>query len=486
VTLFGAVDEGRLRWVYGFLGLLTGLGIVAAWDPEDWHHAGLVALLAATALGLDAVARRFDDSWGTRFTAGALMPVVLAAVLAGPVPAAVVGGVSALSDSLLLRARPAYGARNLVAWTAVPLLAGFAAEQWVPAHAAWSQVVVVFVLYVAVEVADTLVCLAHSHLLGDARWEAAGRDWLRAAPANLSAALIVSAAAYGYRAGGVGVLVVMTVGLVVCQWLLLRIESVERRLRAEHDRHESYLRMVGTMVVSVDARGRVRFANALARAVLGDVEGKPWNAVGVPNRVLEWTSTRLPDGTELLSGEDVTARRDAERRVEFLAYHDRLTGLPNRASFEEELPVALAMVEDCGVAAALFLLDIDSFKRVNDDHGHDAGDALLAEVAARLRAVAGPDELLVRRGGDEFLLLAPDLGVAAKDARGARRAAARVADRVVGAFAAPFPAGRGAVAVSVSIATALYPLDACSALELDQVVDAALYGLKQRTIGSAL
>ena len=475
--------ERRLLRLYTAMAVVVAAAVVLAWDPSDWRPLPLIALLAATALVLDAIARRFDDSMGTRFTAGALMPVVLTAVLAGPVPAAFVGALSALSDSVLLGSRVCSHMRNVVAWMGVGLAVGVAAERWVDPHPGLGGVVVVFLLYLAAEVCDTILCLFHVHVLRIVNWDVDLRGWLRAAPGNLTAALLVSAAAYGYGAGGAGVLAIMCAGTIAGEWLLLRIESVEGNLRAERDRHASYLRMVGTMIVTLDAYGRVMFLNARAQTALGDVEGTEWADVDTRGRVLEWQSTRLPDGTVLLSGEDVTARRDAERRVEFLAYHDRLTGLPNRAAFDEELPVALAMVEDCGTAAGLFLLDIDDFKRVNDDHGHDAGDALLVEVAARLRAVAGPDELLVRRGGDEFLLLAPDLGVAARDAAGARRAAGGIAERVVGAFASPFPVGSAAVAVSVSVATALYPLDACSAVDLDQVVDAALYGLKQRTFG---
>jgi diguanylate cyclase (GGDEF)-like protein len=142
---------------------------------------------------------------------------------------------------------------------------------------------------------------------------------------------------------------------------------------------------------------------------------------------------------------------------------------------DRELPVALAHA----TTAALLLVDIDGFKRINDAHGHAAGDRVLAEVAARLRAVAAPDELLIRRGGDEFVLLVPSLGADAGDECGARQAAAAIAERLARAFEAPFPvAGR----VDVSVATALHPFDGP---DLEQAANRALHGMKQRTLDRA-
>ena len=165
----------------------------------------------------------------------------------------------------------------------------------------------------------------------------------------------------------------------------------------------------------------------------------------------------------------MTERQEAEERIARLAFLDSLTGLENRIVLDRELPVMLALA----TSAALLLIDVDGFKRVNDDHGHDTGDRVLAEVAARLRAVVQAGELLVRRGGDEFVLVAP---LPATDEGGARRAAAVIAERVVRAFEAPFPvAGR----IDVSVATALHPFDGP---DLEQVANAAMHGMKQRSL----
>jgi diguanylate cyclase (GGDEF)-like protein/PAS domain S-box-containing protein len=382
----------------------------------------------------------------------------------------------------------------------------------------------VFGLLLLGEALNVAITAGHAYLVGSYRMrEVLDGGVYRVAAWYGVMALVVAAVAYGYREGGFGVLVLMVVGLVVCEWLLLRIESVDHALRAERDLHESYLRMVGTIVVSLDADLRVNFANRKALEALGlrdDVVGAAWPELtapglagverrryerllsgedaGVPfetvlyrrgeERSIEWHVTVLRDGrgapaTLLLSGEDVTEQRDATRRMAYLAYNDALTGLPNRASFDEQLPAALAQADECDSAAALLFMDCDGFKRVNDRHGYETGDRLLAEAAGRLRAVTGVDDLLVRRGGDEFLMLIPDLGVDAADAVAARRAVGAVADRIARAFDAPFPVASTTAKIGISVGAAIYPLDACDAGGLERAADAAMYELKPRPLG---
>ena len=106
---------------------------------------------------------------------------------------------------------------------------------------------------------------------------------------------------------------------------------------------------------------------------------------------------------------DITERKKAEAEVAFLAYHDKLTGLPNRAMFEQHLDLALARARRDDLAVAVLFLDLDNFKLVNDSLGHAAGDKLLLEVTSRLRTAARETDLVGRQGGDEFLLLLADL-----------------------------------------------------------------------------
>src|SRR3954468_19608540 len=106
---------------------------------------------------------------------------------------------------------------------------------------------------------------------------------------------------------------------------------------------------------------------------------------------------------------DISDRKRAEQELAFLAYHDKLTGLPNRQMFEELLTLAIARAKRNDLAVAVLFLDLDDFKLVNDNLGHAAGDELLQQVAERLRASARETDIVARQGGDEFLILLSDI-----------------------------------------------------------------------------
>jgi diguanylate cyclase (GGDEF)-like protein/PAS domain S-box-containing protein len=149
----------------------------------------------------------------------------------------------------------------------------------------------------------------------------------------------------------------------------------------------------------------------------------------------------------VLNARDITERKELEEQLERRALHDALTGLPNRALLHDRIVHALERLErDPGLGAAVLLLDLDDFKRVNDTLGHDAGDRVLVATARRLRAVVRPHDTVARLGGDEFVVVCQDL-----DAEGA----AAVAERIAGAFAEPFHLGASALRVRASIGTAI-------------------------------
>ncbi|MDO8214078.1 EAL domain-containing protein, partial [Conexibacter sp. CPCC 206217] len=169
---------------------------------------------------------------------------------------------------------------------------------------------------------------------------------------------------------------------------------------------------------------------------------------------------------------DITERRRAQEQIAFLAYHDSLTKLPNRALLDEHLALALARARRAGSSVALLYVDLDDFKAVNDSLGHAAGDELLRRIAVRLKTVVRTTDLLARQGGDEFLILLTDLD---KDAR--LRAEA-VAKQVEAALLEPFHLADAEFEVGASIGISMYPDDAADADTLLRHADAAMYEVK--------
>ena len=138
---------------------------------------------------------------------------------------------------------------------------------------------------------------------------------------------------------------------------------------------------------------------------------------------------------------DISARKAAEEQVAFLAYHDKLTGLPNRALFEEMLESAITRARRHDLGVGVLFLDLDNFKLVNDSLGHHAGDVLLAQLGERLKGCTRETDMVARQGGDEFLLLLSDLERGAGPIPGTEAAlivAESVAERVHEALQEPF------------------------------------------------
>src|SRR5919206_391977 len=193
-----------------------------------------------------------------------------------------------------------------------------------------------------------------------------------------------------------------------------------------------------------------------------------------PDGAWRWTidagaPRRAADGTFLgYTGTllDDEARRRAEERVRGLALRDPLTGLPNRRMLRELLARELAQAGRDGNRLALLLVDLDDFKQVNDTLGHSAGDALLLEVARRLRAGVREGDHVARLGGDEFAVLA--VGGQEADAFGS------LARRLVGAFAAPFAVAGTEARTGASIGVAVWPDDGEDAEALLGRADVAL------------
>jgi diguanylate cyclase (GGDEF)-like protein/PAS domain S-box-containing protein len=169
---------------------------------------------------------------------------------------------------------------------------------------------------------------------------------------------------------------------------------------------------------------------------------------------------------------DITERKQTEALIYHQAYHDTLTGLPNRTLFQDRLEQAIHRAQRRARLLAVCFLDLDRFKAVNDTLGHHIGDRLLQGVASRLRAVLRTEDTISRLGGDEFTLLLPEI----KDPDDA----AAVANKVCSAITQPFTIEGQQVHVGTSIGISLFPDDGADARTLLQCADTALYHAKDR------
>jgi diguanylate cyclase (GGDEF)-like protein/PAS domain S-box-containing protein len=169
---------------------------------------------------------------------------------------------------------------------------------------------------------------------------------------------------------------------------------------------------------------------------------------------------------------DITARKLAEERVQFLAYYDTLTGLPNRTLLQDRLATALAGARRQNCKVALLFLDLDGFKIINDSLGHSVGDLLLQEVAERLKKWGREQDTVARLGGDEFLITLTQV----RDLTDVAVAAERLMD----AMAAAFVVQGHSLNVSCSIGVSIFPEHGTDCETLIKNADAAMYGAKDR------
>jgi diguanylate cyclase (GGDEF)-like protein/PAS domain S-box-containing protein len=168
---------------------------------------------------------------------------------------------------------------------------------------------------------------------------------------------------------------------------------------------------------------------------------------------------------------DISDRKRAEEQIEFHAYHDVLTALPNRKLFTDRLRHALARAKRSAKALAVMFIDIDHFKTINDTLGHTAGDDLLLEMARRLRACVRDDDTVARIGGDEFTIILAELRNPAD--------AMHVAQKVLEAVQVPLTIGGMPIVVTASVGISLYPTDGADPEALLRNADSAMYRAKE-------
>jgi diguanylate cyclase (GGDEF)-like protein len=184
----------------------------------------------------------------------------------------------------------------------------------------------------------------------------------------------------------------------------------------------------------------------------------------------------MEGGGWVTTHEDVTERQRAEAKIAFMAHHDLLTGAANRAFFLEKIEEAVARLRRSGEPFAIFMVDLDKFKDVNDSLGHPAGDALLKEAARRLKASLGETDTLARLGGDEFAIV-HGLRAALEDRREAVMA---FASRMIETVTETYVIDGHMVSIGTSIGIATAPEHGSSSSELMKKADLALYGAKAK------
>ena len=303
-------------------------------------------------------------------------------------------------------------------------------------------------------------------------------------------------------------------------------EEIRRRQIAEAEenrerrRTETYLAIARTVIVALDADARITLINNEGCAVLDyrreALLGESWLDLVVPKdertkvrylhrkmfagakdeakpfesavlardgrrRLVDWRSSivRGDDGEVegvLLSGIDITERVAAEQQARYLASHDPVTGLRNRHFLFDQFAGAIARARRHDKVLAVLFIDLDGFKRINDDHGHAAGDKVLAEAGRRIAACLRATDTVTRFGGDEFVVLLEDIAD--------RQTAAYLAQVIGERLSEPIDLGGGEIHIGASVGVALFPDDGDTPEALLRTADAAMYEVKKSHNGT--
>lgn len=188
-------------------------------------------------------------------------------------------------------------------------------------------------------------------------------------------------------------------------------------------------------------------------------------------RVIEVRSVPMQHGGFVRTYTDISTRKNAEARIEYLAHHDDLTHLVNRVAFRERMQRAFEMSRAAGRGVAVLCIDLDGFKQVNDTRGHSVGDRVLTEAAERMGSTARAIDTVARLGGDEFAVVMPFTEDAAS--------AAHLANRLIARLGEPYSIDGEEASIGASIGIAIFPQDGASVDDLVKHADEALYEAKR-------
>ncbi|RPJ82150.1 MAG: diguanylate cyclase [Acidobacteria bacterium] len=232
--------------------------------------------------------------------------------------------------------------------------------------------------------------------------------------------------------------------------------NIQKKFLSTQDRQRQNLRMYEGVRAVLD--GRLEHYEEEYQCRLSNADN--WYIMSV---------TPLVGGVRgaVVSHMDITGRKRAEQQIQYLALHDILTDLPNRQLFMDRVNQALARSKRYRKQAAILYVDLDNFKSINDTLGHQAGDAVLAETARRLKELVRETDTVARIGGDEFAVILMDVQKPGD--------AALVAEKIVRATSVPIALGDQQVEVGATIGIGLYPKDGTSVASLLKSADSAMY-----------
>ncbi len=293
--------------------------------------------------------------------------------------------------------------------------------------------------------------------------------------------------------------------------------QMEEALKLSGERYRTILEEIEEGYYEVDLEGTFTFANDAACKQLGyprkeligmnyrayvpkeDAKSvyRAWNKVyrtGEPVKSFPFATIKK-DGTQIYLetsisplrnkqgkiigfrsiSHDITERKQFEQKLSEMATHDSLTGLPNRILLSDRLTVGTALAKRNGHRLAVLMLDLDKFKDVNDAMGHSVGDELLKAVAQRLSGIMRKSDTVSRIGGDEFVLVLPQISQVGD--------ITKFADRILNAFQKPFVFGRHRLQITTSIGIAVYPDDGIDIDHLLKYADSAMYTVKEQGRG---
>ncbi len=294
-------------------------------------------------------------------------------------------------------------------------------------------------------------------------------------------------------------------------------KNAEAAVWMEKERAQVTLNSIGDAVITTDVQGNVEYLNPMAEVLTGwaniEANGLPQETVfhivneetgktvespiiqclqvgcivGLANHTvlihrkghstigIEDSAAPIRDRDGQVIGavlvfHDVSEKRALLRRLSHQAHHDALTDLPNRLLFKDRAHQVILQARRHQDQVAVFFLDLDDFKLVNDTLGHAAGDSLLCQVGERLKASLRQEDTVARQGGDEFLILLPELS--------SEQQAAQVAQKLLDALSAPFQLCEQEIYVTASLGIAIYPVDGEDPEILIQHADTAMYQAK--------